>query len=338
MSSELIDPSSKNAGHSKGNRTDMALHRITGITIGVPDPEPVAAFYERFGLTPSAPAFDAAATLATLDGGEQLQLVERPHRQLVELRLGADTGDDLLDLVARLETLGASHQLDPGAGRLSTAEPHTGVTVVVDVAPRLGQPPTPTPATNRPGDTPRRNARAAAVLWAEPPRPRRLGHVVLGSPDMAASTEFFTAGLGFAISDTIPGIGAFMRCSTDHHNLLVQAAPAPFLHHTSWEFDDVDAVGARAGAVLEHDPSCHVWGLGRHHIGSNYFWYTADPAGNFVEAYSDMDLIDDAAAWDAKEEAPVARPLAAWGPPVSIEFIAPPDIDHLIAAHALRAS
>jgi len=25
-----------------------------------------------------------------------------------------------------------------------------------------------------------------------------------------------------------------MRCSTDHHNLLVQQAPVAFLHHTAW--------------------------------------------------------------------------------------------------------
>jgi hypothetical protein len=27
------------------------------------------------------------------------------------------------------------------------------------------------------------------------------------------------------VSDTVPGLAAFMRCSTDHHNVLVQQAP-----------------------------------------------------------------------------------------------------------------
>ena len=153
---------------------------------------------------------------------------------------------------------------------------------------------------------------------------------------MPATTGFFTDGLGFAVSDTIPGIGSFMRCSTDHHNLLVQTAPVTFLHHTSWEFDDVDAVGARAGALVEADPSRHVWGLGRHHIGSNFFWYLADPAGNFAEAYSDLDIIDDADAWAAKPEAAESKPLATWGPPVSIEFIAPPDLETLMVASGAK--
>ena len=41
--------------------------------------------------------------------------------------------------------------------------------------------------------------------------------------------------------------------------------------------------------VLAEDPDRHVWGLGRHHAGSNFFWYLRDPAGNFSEYFSDMD-------------------------------------------------
>jgi len=55
----------------------------------------------------------------------------------------------------------------------------------------------------------------------------------LGGPDEPAQpaiTAFFTDGLGFKVSDRISGVGAFMRCSTDHHNLLVLAAPVSFLH------------------------------------------------------------------------------------------------------------
>jgi catechol 2,3-dioxygenase-like lactoylglutathione lyase family enzyme len=302
----------------------MALHRITGITVGVPDPGAVAAFYRDFGLSEGP-----AGRLSTTDGGEQLVLVERPHRQLLELRLGCDTGDDLVALAVALGRGGAP--VDLTADRLTTVEPVTGLAVTVEVSGRLSQAATDAPLVNRPGAVSRRDARADSVLATQAPRPRRLGHVVLGSPDMPASSAFFTDGLGFAVSDTIPGIGSFMRCSTDHHNLLVQAAPVTFLHHTSWEFDDVDAVGARAGQMVEADAGRHVWGLGRHHIGSNFFWYLTDPAGNFAEAYSDMDHIDDAAAWDAKPEAAVSRPLAAWGPPVSIEFIVPPDLPDLVA-------
>ena len=128
------------------------------------------------------------------------------------------------------------------------------------------------------------------------------------------------------MSDEVPGIGAsFLRCSTDHHNLLVQGAPVAFLHHTAWEMDDVDAVGRAAAAMLAADPSRHVWGLGRHGIGSNFFWYLRDPAGNFAEYSSDLDVIADDEAWRVAASSG-AHPLAAWGPPVPRDFLAPEDI------------
>ena len=55
--------------------------------------------------------------------------------------------------------------------------------------------------------------------------------------------------------------------------------------------------GRGATAMLKADPDRHTWGLGRHFIGSNFFWYLKDPAGNFSEYYSDMDCIVDDALW-----------------------------------------
>jgi hypothetical protein len=133
-------------------------------------------------------------------------------------------------------------------------------------------------------------------------------------------------GLGFRVSDEIAGLGAaFLRCSSDHHSLLVQPGPFAFLHHSAWEMDDVDAVGAAAATLVAADPKRHVWGLGRHAIGSNYFWYLRDPAGNFVEYTSDLDVIADEEAWRVASSQPV-HGLAAWGPPVPRDFLAPEDV------------
>ena len=133
-------------------------------------------------------------------------------------------------------------------------------------------------------------------------------------------------GLGFRVSDEVAGIGAaFLRCSSDHHNLLLQPGPFAFLHHTAWEMDDVDAVGRAAAAMVARDASCHVWGLGRHGFGSNYFWYLRDPAGNFAEYSSDLDVIADDEAWKVAASSSL-HPLAAWAPPVPAQFLAPEDV------------
>jgi hypothetical protein len=89
--------------------------------------------------------------------------------------------------------------------------------------------------------------------------------------------------------------------------------------------EDVDAVGRAAAAMLASDPARHVWGLGRHGIGSNYFWYLRDPAGNFAEYSCDLDVIADDEAWRVAASN-AAHPLAAWGPPVPREFLAPDDV------------
>src|SRR2546429_4902959 len=147
---------------------------------------------------------------------------------------------------------------------------------------------------------------------------------------------FFTEGLGFKVSDRIKGVGAFMRCSTDHHNVLVLAAPVSFLHHTSWQVDDVDDVGRGAQAMLEGRPERHVWGLGRHYAGSNFFWYLKDPAGNFSEYYSDMDCIIDHQLW-TPEDLEGARGLFAWGPPPPPSFLHPEDLAAMMTgAHSAR--
>jgi catechol-2,3-dioxygenase len=153
--------------------------------------------------------------------------------------------------------------------------------------------------------------------------------VVLGSPDQHTTERFFREAIGFKVSDTIPGIAAFLRCSTDHHNLLVQAAPVTYLHHTSWRLDDVDDIGRGAKALLDADPARHVWGPGRHHIGSNFFWYLRDPAGNFAEYYADLDVIVDDELWEPGEFLD-ERALYAWGPPPPPSFINPDDLAELM--------
>jgi catechol 2,3-dioxygenase-like lactoylglutathione lyase family enzyme len=297
----------------------MALHRLRSITIGVPSVDPVRAFYRDFGLAEIEPS-----RFATADGGEQLRIEQAPRRSLLALSVGVDDADDLGRVAASLAQLGVAAERSERA--LRALEPMSGVRVELAVEPRLSQKPSPQLATNGPGREARLDARSPAVLASERPRPRKLSHVVVGSTDAAAARRFFVEGLGFRVSDEVPAIGAsFLRCSTDHHNVLVQPAPVAFLHHTAWEMDDVDAVGRAAAEMVAADPTRHVWGLGRHGIGSNYFWYLRDPAGNFAEYSSDLDVIADDESWRVAASTG-AHPLAAWGPPVPPAFLAPEDI------------
>ena len=103
-------------------------------------------------------------------------------------------------------------------------------------------------------------SRAEPVLRSNPVRPRTLGHVVLGSVELQASEKFFIQGVGFKVSDRVPDAASFLRCSADHHNLLVQAAPIPFLHHSSWQVDDVDEIGRGAHGQQPAGQGCRQRG------------------------------------------------------------------------------
>jgi catechol 2,3-dioxygenase-like lactoylglutathione lyase family enzyme len=218
----------------------MPLHRLTFVTLGVPNVEQTAAYYEEFGLTPSAtetvsiygesrPAPSGAHSFSTTDGGEQLRIVPARRRRLVELGVGCHNRDDLDRVSAQLSRLDLEVVRDDTS--LRVLDPGTDLNVVVSIAEELAQGAVPPASSNGPGRTDRTGARADAVLRDDRVRPHKLGHVVIGSTDQQASQTFFTAGLGFKTSDEVRGLAAFLRCTTDHHNVLVQQSPVPLLHH-----------------------------------------------------------------------------------------------------------
>jgi catechol 2,3-dioxygenase-like lactoylglutathione lyase family enzyme len=299
----------------------MALHGLARFTMGVPNVDATCAYYADFGLTPLGDG-----RFGTVDAGEQLAIVAAPRRRLEELVVAADDTDDLNRIGAALRRLEVPFVRD--AHGLRAMDPGTEVTVTVEPRPRIAQHAADPVPLNGPGLVQRPTMRAPGVLREAPVRPRRLGHVVLGSTDQEASQRFFTEGLGFKVSDLVPG-AAFMRCSTDHHNVLVQRAPVPFLHHSSWQVDDVDQVGRGATRMLDGHPERHVWGLGRHYLGSNFFWYLKDPAGNFSEYFADMDCIIDDQLWKPGVWEDI-RSLYSWGPPVPPSFIRPDDMAALM--------
>ncbi|MGV9350228.1 VOC family protein [Streptomyces spiralis] len=307
----------------------MSLHRMKSVTIGVPNVAATRSYYQEFGLTATDGGW-----LATTDGGPQLRIVESPSRRLVEVEIGADDDDDLDRIDRRLRNLDVRARR--ASGSVTAVEPITRTRVVVSTVPRLEQPARQGERYNGSGFTDRPGVRAAAILRTQPVQPRKLGHVVIGSTDQALTQAFFTDGIGLKVSDVIEGSAAFMRCSTDHHNVLVHQAPVNFLHHTSWQVDDVDDVGRGATSMLQEHPERHIWGLGRHHIGSNFFWYLRDPAGNFSEYYSDLDCIPEDDLWKP-EVWGEAESLYNWGPPPPPSFIHPEDLaEHMTGTHSGR--
>jgi hypothetical protein len=303
----------------------MALHRLLDIEIGVPNPDALDDFYREIGFTGGDGSWGGA------DQPGQIRIVEAPYRQLRSARLGCEDEADLAATAKRLDGLGVEYR--SGGGRLSVADPINGWEFIIEPASPFQLSEQPKRATNRPGERQRIGTRAEVIVEEKPRPPRRLGHFVVGTPKPVETIEFVTEGIGFRVSDTLGGgIAAFLRCSPDHHNLLVAPGQVPYLNHYALEHDDFDAVMRAASVFLRtHGDECQVAGPGRHQIGGNVFWYMLDPSGTFFEYFADMDRIVDDAAWEIRTDWDPADSWSIWGDPKQPEvFFAPKDMQEIV--------
>lgn len=305
----------------------MALHRLTTLTMAVPDVAASTAFLGDFGLEDAG-----GGAFKTRDGGEQLRLVEAPRRQLLRLGVGAEDADDLGRVAQRCSSQGFGKLIQSSDESVLLSEPVTGLEVEITVAEPVEAGACPAPSVNRPGEYGRLNATAQSVLASESVRPSNLTHVAYTTPDLETTVRFFLEVVGFDLSDRVP-ILAFTRCGEVHHNLALQHAPLAFPHHIAFEVDDVDDVVRGGAAMVDGDPNRHVWGVGRHAIGSNWFWYLREPSGTFFEYAADVDRISDQdlyqpKGWEGREN------IYSYGPPIPKEFVLPSDIEELLQASA----
>jgi len=151
------------------------------------------------------------------------------------------------------------------------------------------------PVTNTAWNAPRVNARAE-IFARGAPRQQRIFHVVYWAPgDAEAHAHFYLDRLGFRLTESIRGLGFFMRCgaSHDHHNLFLQNKGNNYgFQHVAYETLDFDEV-LRCGSLMESRGWKSHYGPGRHYFGSGWFWYFWNPAGALSETGMDSDYIGD---------------------------------------------
>ena len=304
----------------------MALTDLIDIELAVPNPGELQEFWNRRGL-----ATTGTGRLGTPERASQIRLAESDYRHVSQMRIATETQEDLIQISNSLNALGAKVEL--GDGWLESIDPLIGHSVRVEVACNAPLAQTPSREVNAPGKMVRQNRRSEAAVSEWTPKPRRLGHVVFGSTDTKASVDYYVKGLGFRISDRLPEVEAtFLRCSTDHHNMLILPAPVPCMNHYALELDDFDAVGLRGIEVVKERPDASVYGIGRHVVGSNVFWYLLDPAGGMFEFFADMDQITNDDLWDSEIRREDWDPftIATYESGTSkMDFFLPADIDDI---------
>lgn len=137
-----------------------------------------------------------------------------------------------------------------------------------------------------------------------------LGHIVLGTPNLAESVHFYTQVLGFQVSDYWkPGDDdvVFLRCNPRHHSLALVAAPEPALYHFMLEANTLDDVGYALDRHYDTDTPISM-GLGKHTNDQMVSFYSRSPSGFEVEFGFGGLLVDDT-TWTVTE---ITKP-SFWG-------------------------
>jgi catechol 2,3-dioxygenase-like lactoylglutathione lyase family enzyme len=296
----------------------MAVRSFLHYALEVPDPSVGQRFYEDFGLVNGRGSGDSVRLRPERLGRDAVLLYGGKRKRLHHLCYGAP-GEDFARVRESLQRAGVGEMDAPrGApeGGIWFRDPDGNAVNVRDEA-TPAEPVDPPVPLNGPGYVQREAARGYPAR-GQRIVPRRLGHTLLFTPDMERAMRFYTETLGMKLSDRSRGIIAFLRCNTDHHTLALLSSHAPGFHHASFQVGSVDeiAMGAVRMAEKGWQPG---WGLGRHVIGSNFFYYIRDPWGSLAEYFYDLDQIPETCAWEPRDF-PAADSLYSWGPPVPADF------------------
>lgn len=282
----------------------MRVNGLLNCGLQVPDLETGRRFYADFGLEVT----ERGNTLVVRCSGrdqDQVVLTEGPRKRLSHVVFAIDPGT-LPAWQRHLEGLDVPI-IDIPTDGLWFRDPEGNLVQLRDTG--LASWRAFDPEAFNFGDAITRTDAARWLLASEPPKPRRLGHMLIFVADMAEAERFYTRTLGLRLSDRVIGKATFLNAGPgDHHVFGFVHSSHPGLHHTSFEVANIDQLGI--GAQLMADKGHREgWGLGRHSLGSNLFHYIRDPWGSWIEYFTDIDHITE--DWSPRDW---ETPPAVWCP------------------------
>jgi catechol 2,3-dioxygenase-like lactoylglutathione lyase family enzyme len=297
-----------------------AVHSLNRFVFGVPDLDVAERFYTEFGLDVRRDG--KRIDLHTFGNAHCWGSVfEVPGQKRLQYLSFGVFDEDMAPLQQHLDRTGvartAAHPLSDGAGIWVRDPDGNAVQLVTAGKVSPSEPPLQSAPAQHPADRGAAHARSKVGRV----RPRRLSHVLLFSSDVPRSVKFYRDALGLRLSDHSGDIIAFMHGahSSDHHMLAFAKSAGPGYHHSSWDVASIDDIGIGMQHMVASGHE-RGWGLGRHVIGSNYFYYVQDPWGSFAEYSYDIDFIPANVDWPAADHPPEDS-FYVWGPPPPDYFI-----------------
>jgi catechol-2,3-dioxygenase len=196
-------------------------------------------------------------------------------------------------------------------------------------------------------NTPDRIVRVNATIRppVEPATVVRLGHMVLQTANFPLMADWYMRHLGLIptdvqyLADGSPAL-TFFRLDlgdqpADHHSFVLVAGLEEKFEHSAYEVVDIDAVG-QGHQVLRANGHRHMWGIGRHVLGSQIFDYWFDPDGFQFEHYADGDVFT--ADYEPRYSPFEPGSIWAWGDDAPAEMRGKPSLGLLTSAVRALAS
>jgi catechol 2,3-dioxygenase-like lactoylglutathione lyase family enzyme len=276
---------------------DIAFGRLRA-----PDLDVMEEFLTHFGMV-RAERTPSALYMRGTGPAHHIHVTEKGEAAFIGLAWHVADAEDLRRL-ATLPGASAVETVDePGGGkRVRLREPNgyqievlAGVAPAVPIAVTRQAVNTGAEALKRKGDLYRLRPGASQV--------KRIGHGVMCTPKLEETVRWFRETLGLIASDDLYAgtkdnlVGAFSRCDrgeeyVDHHVFFCLKHERAGLNHLSFEVQDMDDVFAGHHYLRQLDKYEHMWGIGRHLLGSNVYDYWADPWGRIHEHWSDSDRLN----------------------------------------------
>ena len=238
--------------------------------------------------------------------------------------------DKLKVLAKHPGATGIEHLDEPGGGeRVCVTEPNGYRIEVIHGQQRVAPIDLKRQAVNSVAE-PTKRAGELMRIPSGPARPARMGHAVLGTPHINETVKWFRDVIGLVCSDDVYAgekdhiIGSFNRLDcgddyVDHHSFFCLRHERTGLNHFSYEVQDIDDVLMGHEWLRARNKYEHMWGIGRHVLGSQVYDYWADPWGRTHEHWADSDRLNagNSAALHAAEDALRSQ----WGQPITDKML-----------------
>jgi len=277
--------------------SDLAYGRLQS-----PSLDEAEEFLVNFGMVRAARTKDALYMRGT-DPNHLLHVTHAGPSRFLGLAFFVESEDELKKLAKVPGASGIENLDEPGGGkRVRLKDPHGYQMEAIWGLEQLAPLPVRKHILNT-GDAKLQRAGKLVRLERGPSQVKRIAHAVLMTQNAKEKVKWYREHFGLVPSDEVYAgpkdniIASFNRCDrgdayVDHHTFLCFEGANTGLNHLSFEVASFDDLMLGHEHLKRAGKYQHIWGIGRHILGSQIFDYWKDPWGRVHEHWTDTDVLN----------------------------------------------